>query len=77
MAVCDFTGKKTSSGNNVSHSNRKTKRRFKSNIQNKKIEINGQKIKFKVSTSALRTFVKPDRKLRKELKKAKEAAMKG
>jgi large subunit ribosomal protein L28 len=70
MAVCDFTGKKTSSGNNVSHSCRRTKRRFRSNIQNKKIEINGQKIQFKVSTNALRTMTKPSKSLRIELKKA-------
>lgn len=68
MAVCDFTGKKTSSGNNVSHSNRKTKRRFRANIQNKKIEINGQKVRFKVSTNALRTMTKLSKDVRKELK---------
>ncbi len=30
--VCQITGKRTVSGNNVSHSNRKTKRRFLPNI---------------------------------------------
>ena len=68
MAVCDFTGKKTSSGNNVSHSLRRTKRRFRSNIQSKKMTVDGQTIKFKVSTQALRTLTKPSRKLRKALK---------
>jgi len=68
MAVCDFTGKKTSSGNNVSHSVRRTKRRFRANIQSKRLTINGQTIKFKVCTQALRTLVKPSRKLRKMLK---------
>jgi len=68
MAVCDFTGKKTSSGNNVSHSVRRTKRRFKANIQNKKFNIGGQMIKFKVATSALRTLTKLSRGARKALK---------
>jgi large subunit ribosomal protein L28 len=68
MAVCDFTGKKTSSGNNVSHSVRRTKRRFRANIQNKKLNVNGQNIKFKVSTQALRTLVKPTREMREVLK---------
>ena len=36
--VCYFTGKKPRSGNNVSHSNRKTKRRFSPNLQKVKIE---------------------------------------
>jgi len=30
---CAFTGKKTKSGHNVSHSNRKTKRTFVPNLQ--------------------------------------------
>ena len=34
--VCDLTGKKALSGNNVSHSNRKTKRRFYPNLQKKR-----------------------------------------
>ncbi len=68
MAVCDFTGKKTSSGNNVSHAVNRTKRRFRANIQNKKFNVGGQMVKFKVATSALRTMVKPDRKARKALK---------
>jgi ribosomal protein L28 len=34
--VCDLTGKKAMSGNNVSHSKRRTKRRFYPNLQTKK-----------------------------------------
>jgi len=68
MAVCDLTGKKTSSGNNVSHSVRRTKRRFRANIQTKRIKINGQTVKFNLSTSAMRTLCKLDRSARKELK---------
>ncbi|MGB1039150.1 MAG: 50S ribosomal protein L28, partial [Bacteroidia bacterium] len=33
--VCDLTGKKAMAGNNVSHSKRRTKRRFYPNLQTK------------------------------------------
>lgn len=68
MAVCDLTGKKTSSGNLVSHSVRRTKRHFRANIQSKKMTIAGQTMKLNVSTNALRTLAKPSRKLRKLIK---------
>ncbi len=58
--VCDLTGKKALVGNNVSHSNRKTKRRFYPNLQEKRFFIpeTGEWITLKVSTSALRTINK-------------------
>jgi large subunit ribosomal protein L28 len=58
--VCDLTGKRPMSGNNVSHSNIKTKRRFLPNLQHKRFfvpEFN-QWIELKVSTSAIRTINK-------------------
>ncbi|QQR84239.1 50S ribosomal protein L28 [Candidatus Peregrinibacteria bacterium] len=62
--VCQVTGKKPSTGNNVSHSVRRTKRRFLPNLQKKRIKdpITGRVIKMLVSTSALRTMMKPSRK---------------
>tara|TARA_B100001115_G_scaffold112795_1_gene83608 strand:+ start:139 stop:378 length:240 start_codon:yes stop_codon:yes gene_type:complete len=58
--VCDITGKKVMVGNNVSHSNRKTKRRFYPNLQIKKFFIpeTGEWVTLKVSTNALRTINK-------------------
>ena len=58
--ICDITGKKVMVGNNVSHSNRKTKRKFNPNLQTKKFFIpeSGEWITLKVSTSALRTIDK-------------------
>ncbi|NLL27975.1 MAG: 50S ribosomal protein L28 [Bacteroidales bacterium] len=58
--VCQLTGKKRMSGNSVSHSNIKTKRRFYPNLQEKKFFIpeENQWITLKVSTSALRTINK-------------------
>ena len=35
--VCEISGKKPMSGNNVSHANNRTKRRFIPNLQNVKL----------------------------------------
>lgn len=58
--VCQLTGKRPMAGNNVSHSNRKTKRRFLPNLQKKRFYIpeKDQWVELKVSTSALRTIDK-------------------
>ena len=58
--VCQLTGKRAITGNHVSHSNVKTKRRFYPNLQEKRFfipELN-QWVKLKVSTSAIRTINK-------------------
>ena len=56
--VCDITGKRARTGNNVSHANNKTKRRFYPNLQKKRFYIPEEDkwITLKVSTSALRTI---------------------
>ena len=36
--VCEICGKGTTTGNNVSHSNRHTKRNFRPNLQSVKVE---------------------------------------
>ena len=58
--VCQLTGKRPMSGNNVSHSNRKTKRRFLPNLQKKRFYIpeKDRWVELKVSTAALRTINK-------------------
>ncbi|MBU3660967.1 MAG: 50S ribosomal protein L28 [Flavobacteriales bacterium] len=58
--VCQLTGKSVMVGNNVSHSNRKTKRRFYPNLITKKFFIPEEEsyITLKISTSALRTINK-------------------
>ena len=58
--VCQFTGKSVMVGNNVSHSNRKTKRRFFPNLVTKRFFIPEDEsyITLKISTSALRTINK-------------------
>jgi large subunit ribosomal protein L28 len=71
--VCQLTGKKTQVGNNVSHANNKTKRKFFPNLQKKKFFIPSENawITLKVSTSALRTINKNG--IEAVLKQAREA----
>jgi large subunit ribosomal protein L28 len=58
--ICQLTGKKAISGNHVSFSNRKTKRRFNPNLVTKKFFIPEEDawITIRLSTSALRTVNK-------------------
>ncbi|MFN4254944.1 MAG: 50S ribosomal protein L28 [Saprospiraceae bacterium] len=58
--VCDLTGKRPVAGNYVSHSNRKTKRRFLPNLHTKKFFMpeTGEWVTLKVSSHALRTISK-------------------
>ena len=58
--ICQITGKKVMVGNNVSHANNKTKRKFYPNLQTKKFFVpeTGETVILKVSTSALRTINK-------------------
>jgi large subunit ribosomal protein L28 len=58
--VCQLTGKSVMVGNNVSHSNRKTKRRFFPNLVTKRFFIPEDEsyITLKISISALRTINK-------------------
>jgi large subunit ribosomal protein L28 len=58
--VCVVTGKKPMSGHNVSHSNRKTKRRFLPNLQTRRFWVDSLKkwVTLRVSTKAMRTIDK-------------------
>ena len=58
--VCDITGKRARTGNNVCHANNKTKRKFYPNLQKKRFYLPEEDkwITLKVSTSALRTINK-------------------
>ena len=58
--VCQLTGKRPITGNNVSHSNRKTKRRFLPNLLKKRFFIPETKkwVSIKLSAKALRTVNK-------------------
>ncbi|NNC83750.1 MAG: 50S ribosomal protein L28 [Flavobacteriales bacterium] len=58
--VCQLTGKKMMVGNNVSHSKRRTKRRFYPNLIDKKFYIpeDNKWVSLRISTSALKTINK-------------------
>ncbi len=58
--VCQISGKRTRSGNNVSHANNKTKRKFYPNLKTKKffLESEGVWVELKVATSVIRTINK-------------------
>jgi large subunit ribosomal protein L28 len=57
---CSLTGKAVQFGQNVSHSNRKSKRRFAPNIQRVSLQSAalGRKVSLEVSTRGLRTVQK-------------------
>jgi len=58
--ICIITKKKTISGNRISHSNTKTKRKFKPNIATQKIWYSEKKkyIKLKLSSNGLKIINK-------------------
>ena len=58
--VCMVTGKKPMVGNNVSHAQNKTKRRFLPNLQNRKfwVESENRWVSMRITNNALRTIDK-------------------
>jgi len=81
---CQITGKGVLTGNNVSHANNKTRRRFLPNLQEAALlsDILGQRIRLRISTRAIRTIERrggidafllgtPDRRLSTEIQTIK------
>jgi large subunit ribosomal protein L28 len=58
--VCQVTGKRPQKGNNVSHANNKTRRRFLPNLQNKRFWLASEKrfVRLRVSHKGLRIIDK-------------------
>ncbi|MFM1892353.1 MAG: ribosomal protein [Pseudomonadota bacterium] len=58
--VCQVTGKRPLTGNNVSHSNRKTKRRFLPNLHYHRfwVESENRWVRLRVSSSGMRIIDK-------------------
>ena len=58
--VCQITGKRTVSGNNVSHANNRTKRTFKPNIHDRRFWLESEKrwVRLRVSHKGLRIIDK-------------------
>ena len=58
--MCQVTGKRPMVGNNVSHANNKTKRRFNPNLQEHRFWLESEKryVKLRVSTKGMRIIDK-------------------
>ena len=58
--VCQVTGKRPQSGNNVSHAHNKTRRRFLPNLQNKRFWVESEKrfVRLRISIKGLRIIDK-------------------
>ncbi|MCB1640278.1 MAG: 50S ribosomal protein L28, partial [Xanthomonadales bacterium] len=58
--VCQITGKRPRVGNNVSHANNKTRRRYLPNLQWHRFWVASENrfVRLRVSTAALRTIDK-------------------
>jgi large subunit ribosomal protein L28 len=78
---CQITGKSVLTGNNVSHANNKTRRRFLPNLQEASFlsDLLGQRVRLRLSTRAIRTLERrggidafllstPDRRLPTEVR---------
>ena len=57
---CDFTGRGVLTGNNVSHANNRSRRRFLPNLQHASLlsDILGETVQVRLSTGAIRTIEK-------------------
>jgi len=53
--ICQICGKQGTSGNRVSHSNRKTRRRWKVNLQRVAVEFKGTRQRMLICTRCLRS----------------------
>jgi len=58
MQKCELTGKGKQFGNNVSFSQRHTKKVWKPNLQAKTVTVDGRKVRLRISTQAIRTLKK-------------------
>jgi len=58
--VCQVTGKKPLVGNNVSHANNRTKRRFLPNLQDRRFWVESEKrwVRLRLTNAGLRTIEK-------------------
>ncbi len=73
--VCQITGRRTRVGNNVSHANNRTRRKFFPNLQKKRFYIPEEDrwVTLRLSTQAIRTINKNG--ISAVLKEAKEQGM--
>jgi len=72
MAKCQNCGKKTRTGRNVSHSERKTSRKFRANIQKVTVTVGGLKMKMRLCTKCIKKLKAKNEKLKTTAKSKKE-----
>ncbi|MBN2780761.1 MAG: 50S ribosomal protein L28 [Candidatus Marinimicrobia bacterium] len=53
--VCEICGKKPVYGNNVSHANNKTRRRWEPNLQRVRVRVDGNVKRMKVCTDCIKS----------------------
>lgn len=53
--TCEICGKGPASGNNVSHANNKTRRRWLPNLQSIRIQVNGHARRARVCTGCIKS----------------------
>jgi large subunit ribosomal protein L28 len=53
--ICEICGKKPMFGNNVSHANNRTRRRWDPNLQRVKVNLNGTIKRIKVCTDCIKS----------------------
>jgi len=56
--TCQVCGKTTTFGHNVSFSKRRTNRRFKANVQRKRLTVNGKAVRLDICTRCIRSTYK-------------------
>ena len=61
MAKCEVCGKGPQFGHNVSHSNRRTKRQFRPNIQRMKVLEHGRLVSKYMCAKCIRNMAKEDK----------------
>lgn len=67
--VCQLTGARPETGHNVSHSNRKTNRRFVPNLVTKRLmdEETGSMVRVQMTARSLRTLAKNPKKFKAQI----------
>lgn len=56
--VCEICKKRPMSGHNVSHSHRKTRRKWLPNLQKAKILVDGKEVSMRICTKCIKTQAK-------------------
>lgn len=76
--VCQLTGARPKSGHLISHSNRKTKRRFLPNLIKKQVmdEKTGMLVSVKITARAARTLAKNPKKFAEQINQIAKKTLK-